>query len=318
MSAPRPTVLPLLLVLLTTPPTPAQLLPEEWDTSGARHLELTAENADEKHPVRVSPRQSTNLVFNAPLLPGGVTVEDERLVKLAVNEALGMVMLLPSGAPSPDRPLTVTVRFADGLVPESVTFHLVVHATRAEHQVQVYRQPRSCESHRQEARQQRERAERCEAALEQERPSPEGPRPGGLSELFDAGLVGKSKAIVGRTLKRGVDFTQRPGEKLNVKEAYSYHAERPGQVAVELHVENPGKLPWTAEGVEGAELVSTEGVRLRLLRVWQPKPIEPGAQRQIVVVAEATVKQVQGTFLLQLGEAGGARAITVRGVIFPY
>ncbi|WP_373371877.1 hypothetical protein [Archangium lansingense] len=66
---------PLLLALLTTRSAPAQPLSKEWDTSGARHLELTAENSREQHPVRISPGHPTNLVFNAPLQPGGVTVE---------------------------------------------------------------------------------------------------------------------------------------------------------------------------------------------------------------------------------------------------
>ncbi|HYO54382.1 DUF2381 family protein [Archangium sp.] len=315
MSAPLPTFLPLLLVLLTATSAPAQPLPEEWDTSGARHLELTAENADEQHPVRISPHHPTNLVFNAPLQPGGVTVEEERLVAVAANEALGMVTLLPVGTLPRDRPLTVTVRFADSLVPESATFRLVVHSTRAEHQVRVYRKTRSCESHHLESRQQRERAERCEAALEQERTRPEGPRPGGLSDLFDAGLVGEGKAVAVRNISSSI--TQRPGEALEVKEAWSYRTERQGQVAVELYVENRGPLPWTVEGKEGAELVSAEGVRLRVVRVSQSKPLAPGAILHLVVVAETPVEQPRGTFLLKLGEAGGARTLTVRGVTFP-
>ncbi|HYO58616.1 DUF2381 family protein [Archangium sp.] len=315
MSAPLPTLLPLLLVLLTATSAPAQPLSEEWDTSGARHLELTAENADEQHPVRISPQHPTNLVFNAPLQPGGVTVEEERLVAVAANEALGMVMLLPVGTLPRDRPLTVTVRFADGLVPESATFRLVVHSTRAEHQVRVYRKPRSCQSHHLESRQQRERAERCEAALEQERTRPEGPRPGGLSDLFDAGLVGEGKAVAVRNISSSI--TQRPGEPLEVNEAWSYRTERQEQVAVELYVVNTSPLPWAAEGVEGTTLVNEEGVRLRVVRVWQPMPLAPGAQRHIMVVAEATLEQAQGTFLLKLGEAGGARTILVRGVTFP-
>jgi hypothetical protein len=35
------------------------------------------------------------------------------------------------------------------------------------------------------------------------------------------------------------------------------------------------------------------------------------------VVAEATVEQARGTFLLKLGESGGPRTLTVRGITFP-
>jgi uncharacterized protein (TIGR02268 family) len=320
MSTTRSAILSLLLAsLATVTSASAQSAPEEWDTSGARHLELTAENAREEHPVRISPHQPTTLVFNAPLRPGGVVVEDEPRIKLAVNEAEGLVTLLPSDTAPSDKPLNpkVTVRFADGAVPESVTFRLVLHPTRAEHEVRVYRRPRSAESYRQGEKQERERAERCEAALEAERARPAGQDHRDLAGLFDAGLVGGGNGIAVRTLEPGEDYTQRPGETLEVTEANGYHAAIPGQVAVELFVLNTGNQPWMAKGVEGATLVSTDGERLRVVRVIQPEPFTPGERRQLVVVAEATVEQARGTFLLKLGETGGPRTLTVRGITFP-
>lgn len=318
MSPPRPAVLPLLLTsLVTATLASAQPAPEAWDTSGARHLELTAENAREEHPVRISPHHPSTLVFNAPLRAGGVVVSDESRLKKAVNEAEGMVTLLPSDTSPSDKPLTVTVRFADGAVPESVTFQLVVHPTRAEHQVRVYRLPRSAESFQRGEREERERAERCEAALEVERARPEGQAPTDLAGLFDAGMVGQGNGIAVRKLKTGQDLIQRSDETLEVREAQSYHAALPRQVAVELKVENTGQRPWTAQGVEGGALVSTEGERLRVVRVIQPEPLEPGTPRRLVVVAEAPVEQARGTFLLKLGETGGTRTLTVRGITFP-
>ena len=65
--------------------------------------------------------------------------------------------------------------------------------------------------------------------------------------------------------------------------------------------------PWTVEGVEGVEWMSADGTRLRVLRVWQPQSLTPGDTRQIVVEAEAPTKQIQGTFVLKLGEVGGPR-----------
>ncbi|HYO66357.1 MAG TPA: hypothetical protein VEU33_09765, partial [Archangium sp.] len=53
---------PLLLALLVSTPTSSH--GEEWDTSGARHLELTAENAGAQHPVRIRPHLLTGLVFD--------------------------------------------------------------------------------------------------------------------------------------------------------------------------------------------------------------------------------------------------------------
>ncbi|HEX5745580.1 MAG TPA: DUF2381 family protein [Archangium sp.] len=302
---------PLLLALLVS--TPASPHGVEWDTPDERLLELTAENAGEQHPVRIRPHQSTTLVFDTPLQPGGVQVEDGQGMKVAVNEAEGMVMLLPTQAPPPDRPPRVTVRFADGQVPGGVTFRLVEDAPRAEHQVRVYRQPRSGESLQLESRQQRERAERCEAALAQERARPQGPCSGSLQGLLEAGLVKKGLGILARELKSSL--TQRPGSPLEVIEAWSYRAEARQQMAVELYVTNTSDLAWTTEG---AELVSTEGVRLRVTRVWQSKLLMPGDQARLVVEAEAPEKkQLRSTFLLKLREAGGARTFTVRGVRFP-
>ncbi|HYO66518.1 MAG TPA: DUF2381 family protein [Archangium sp.] len=301
---------PLLFALLVS--TPASPHAEEWDTPDARHLELTAENASAQHPVRIRPHQSTTLVFDTPLQPGGVQVEGGQGVKVAVNEAEGMVMLLPTRAPPPDGPLLVTVRFADGQVPGGVTLRLVEDALRAEHQVRVYRQPRSGESLHLESRQQRERAERCEAALAQERARSQGPCPGSLLGVLGAGLVGAGDGILAREIKS--DIIQRPGAPLWVAGAWSYHAVKQKQVAVELNVKNTSALPWTTEG---AELVSTEGVRLRVVRVRQSEPLVPGDMVRLVVEAEAPVEHLQGTFLLKLDEAGGARTLTVRGVAFP-
>jgi uncharacterized protein (TIGR02268 family) len=253
--------------------------------------------------------QPITLVFNAPLLPGSVEVEDERVVTVAKNEAQGVVTLLLTGEPMPNRPLWLTVRFADGAAPGSVTFRLV-NSTRAETQVRVFRRPSSSDSLAREARRERERAERCEAELAA-RLRAEGQRPESLTGLFDAGLVGKGKSIEVRDLKK--DISLRPGETLLAWDIYSYRAGK--RLAVELEVENTGSQPWTVD--EKAELVSTEGARPRVLGVWPREPLAPGTRRRLFVEAEATEAQARGTFRLVLGEAGGARPLTVRGVTFP-
>ncbi|QRN94339.1 DUF2381 family protein [Archangium violaceum] len=175
MPSPPPTV-PLLLAILATAPALAEPPSEAWDTAAARHLELTAESPGQVHEVRISPGLTTTLVFNAPLLRGSVVLEArERFRVVTVDETMGFVALLPSGALSPGQQLRLEVRFADGAVPASITFSLVVHPTRAEPQVNVYRQPRSAESFQQEARQEHERAERCEARLAQTQTARVGP-----------------------------------------------------------------------------------------------------------------------------------------------
>jgi uncharacterized protein (TIGR02268 family) len=252
-------------------------------------------------------------VFDVPLLRGGVVLEErERFRVVTVDEATGFVALLPSGALLSGAQLLLTVRFADGAVPASATLRLVVHPTRAEPQVNVYRQPRSAESFQLEARQEHERAERCEERLAQTQA--EQKSPGGLTGLIASGLVKGEGGIAAQDISNTT--TQPPGEALKVRKAVSYRAE--GRVAVALEVDNTSAQPWLVNA-EGVVLVGKGGVRLRVLRVWQPEPIPPGGEERglVVVEAEATEEQARGAYVVQLGEASGPRTITLRGVTFP-
>jgi uncharacterized protein (TIGR02268 family) len=263
------------------------------------------------HEVRISPLFTTTLVFNAPLLEGGVVLEErEGFRTVTVDEATGFVALLPSALLSPGKHLSLTVRFADGAVPASATFRLVVHPTRAEPQVNVYRLPRSAESFQLEARQERERAEQCEARLA--RVQAERTGPGGITGLIDSGLVVEGNGVAGRDIWSAAQ--QRFGDALRVKKAHTYTAQ--GQVAVALEVENTSAQPWGVDS-EGAQLVSRDGARLRVLSVWQRKPLVPGQKGRVVVEAAATPEQARGTYVLTLGERDGARTVTLRGVTFP-
>ncbi|MGZ3460297.1 MAG: DUF2381 family protein [Archangium sp.] len=307
-----PPAAPLLFALLTgtpaivVPPTPAP-----WDVEAARHVELTADTASQEYAVGISPDLTTTLLFNAPLVRGGVVLEERELFHLVmVDEAHGALTLLPSGALPLGKQLRLTVRFADDGVPASATFRLVVHSTRAEPQVNVYRQPRSAESYQQEVRQERERAERCEAELARTQAEQKGP--GGLVGLLESGLVAK-KGVEARDLWGTTQ--QRPEESLRVSEAFSYRAQ--GRVAVALAVENTSTQPWNVDE-DGAALVGKGGSRLRVLRIWQPEPIPPAKEPgRVLVEAEATDEEARDTYVLKLREAKGPRTVTLRGVKFP-
>jgi uncharacterized protein (TIGR02268 family) len=299
----------LLLALLFAAPASAQPVSESWETVAVRHLELTADSVEREHEVGISPFFITTLVFNAQLLRGGVALEGrEHFRVVTVDEAAGFVALLPTGALPPGKHLRLTVRFADGALPASATFRLVVHATRAEPQVNVYRQPRSGESYQQEARQERERAERCEARLVQA----EQKHPGGLTGLLADRLVVRNKGVTTRDLANTLEH--RPDETLQVHAAYSYRAR--GRIAVAVELENKGSEPWVVDA-KGARLAGKGGKPLHVLRVWPLEPLPPGARLHVFVEAEATEEEARGTYVLQLAEASGPRTLTLRGVLFP-
>jgi uncharacterized protein (TIGR02268 family) len=310
MPIPRRAALSLLALLPTTPAL-AESTPGSWEPVAVRHLELTADKAGRVHEVRICPLFTTTLVFNAPLLEGGVVLEErEGFRAVMVDEAAGFVALLPSEVLSPGKHLSLTVRFADGAAPASATFRLVVHPTRAEPQVNVYRLPRSAESFQVEARQERERAEQCEAQLA--RAQAERKSPGGLTGLIDSGLVVEGSGVAGRDIFGTAQ--RRSGEALRVTKAHTYTAQ--GQVAVALELKNTSAQPWSVDS-EGAQLVSREGARLRVLSVWQLEPLTPDGRGRVVVEAAATPEQARGTYVLTLGEEGGARTVTLPGVTFP-
>ncbi len=302
---------PLLFAILTGTPGPAQPASEVWEAVGAHHVGVRADTAGQEQEVVISPLLSTTFFFNSPLLRGGVVVQQRELFQLVtVDETNSVVTLLPSSRLPLGSKLLLTVRFADGAVPESTSFRLVAHPTRAEPQVNVYRQPRSGESYQLEARQERERAERCGAELA--RTQAEQQHPGGLVGLLVERLMTNGEGIKGQDIS--TTSIQRPDEALRARSVFSYRAQ--GRVAMDLSVNNLSTQSWRVDG-DGVRLVSREGVRLRVLQVWPLESIPLSGQGRVRVEAEATEEQARGTYVLKLGEANGSRTITLRGVTFP-
>ncbi len=303
-------VVPLLFVLFTSAPVVAQPSSGHRDVSGVRRIELRADAPGEGQVVRISQGRTTTLLFDMVLLRGWVELEGRELFRLvSVGEDGRVLTLLPAGELEPGRQLRLRVRFADSAVPTNAEFLLVVHPALAEQQVEVYRQPNSAESYRQEAREARTAAERCEAELARMRGARE--LPDGLTGMLEAGLM-NGEGVTSKLIWPGRGFTRPPGEVLEVGSAMSYRAR--GRMALDFRVRNPGEEPWRAAG---AEWVGEGGARLRALRVRNvPEPVSPGQEWQRVVVeAEWVEDSPRGPYTLRLWEESGARSVTLMGFV---
>jgi uncharacterized protein (TIGR02268 family) len=282
--------------------------PTEALAPGVRHIELRADTPAQVHEVRISPGRGTLLFFDTPLQRGRVVLAgEERFLLATLGENARAYTLLPSDEVRVGEQLSLTVSFADGATPQTATFHLVVHTGSPQTQVNVYRHPRTLDSYRQESGEQRERAEQCETRLTQVLTSREEE---GLAGLESAGLLGNGITLLDLT----PTLRQAPGNALGIRSAESVRAL--GRVAVRLRLENRSPQPWEAEG---AELVSEEGVPLKVLKVWREQPIQPGSNKggTVLVEAEATKKSAQGPHVLRLWGTGGKRSLTFTNVTFP-
>jgi uncharacterized protein (TIGR02268 family) len=272
-----------------------------------RRIELPADGPGDAAEVLISPGLSTTFFFDTPLQRGGMRLDRrEHFRVVSLGEEAQVLNLLPGDELRPGDVVRLTVRFADDALPEGATFTLRVQAASAEHQVEVYRQPRDAASYRREARAERERAQQCLEALERVRV--EQGAPAGLTGLRASGGM-DTRGVSSTVISDG--NAQRPGAPLHVGKAVAYGARRRG--LLDLSVDNLDARPWTVE----AELVGKGGVRWKAT-VWPSTPIPPGArQQQLLVEMELPEAEARGPFTLELREAGGSRSVLLGGVRFP-
>ncbi len=316
------TAIPLLLSLHVGLPAMAQPPPEPWEP-GVRHLQLSPHAPGALPELRISPGLALTVVFDSPVRPlrqGGVEVENRERFRLVSLDEEGRVLtlVLPPGE-VPEKPLRLTVHFADGAVPTSAAFRLVAHPARAETHVQVYRQPRSAQACCEQADAEREKAQRCQVELERTRAEASARRPAGLISLRSEGLLDTEEGVRTQDLKNKT-LTRAPTNALAPVEATAFRsAAQPRQkgeprvrVAVLLRLEGPGAGDWK---VEGAQLASSGGGG-RQVTVWQSPANEPG-YLEVMVETELTPEEARGRFTLKLWDASGTRTVTLGGVTFP-
>ena len=306
MPAPSSATLPLLLLLVGAAAAAQPSSPSSATADAPRLVVLSATAPGEVPEVPIKPWRLTTFLLGLPLKLAGVELEErERFARVGVLE--DMLTVLPSSAFGVGRRLKLRLRFMEGTVPASADFVLVVSPTQAVPQVEVNLQPDAPHASWQELEAERIKVRQCQAGLERARQEPDG-----LTGLLANGQVDET-GLSARHLERKTDFTQPPGQPLNVWEATAYRAR--GVVALALWVTNPSGKPWTAAG---AALVGEGGGRLKVLRVWPAEPLPPGTERQRVLVeAELGKTEARGPFTLLLWQDGEPPRVSLDGVMFP-
>ena len=298
----------LLQLVLLAAPLPAC----ESDT---RRLELTVDTANEVHEVCIHPGLTTNILFDTRL--GRVELAGRERFRV-VLQGENALTLVPTRALTDGERVPVTVYFLDDAAPESVTFRLVVHPSKAERQVEVTRQPRTLASYREGEQRALEEVRQCQQ--EKARLEVESSGQVGLLGLLAQELLGET-GVPSKHLEKSI--SAHPGNTLTVAKAHSYRSDtrrvegghKVVRLAVAQELRNNGDTPWTTAG---AVLMGPQGVEWKALGVWPLKPIAPGERRRVVVEVEVTEEVARGTFTLKLwSQEEGGRGELFDGVTFP-
>ncbi|MBZ4418658.1 DUF2381 family protein [Myxococcus sp. RHSTA-1-4] len=289
----------LVLVLLATASAAAQ--------PGASRREMREQSSpsNEESPgpkpeVRISPTDSTVVLFDAPL--AHVEVEQPERFR-RIREAGDTLLLVPAGRLVEGTRVGLTLYFQDGAEPEHAVLVVDTSAGRQE----VYRRPSSpgppheeAEALREENRRLRQEVERLRAALS---------RPGGLIRLLANGPLVRDDLAV-----RCIDTALQPapGSPLRVHAVCAYRVG--AEVALVLEVEDQDATrPWQA----GSASLAATGAMPIPLTAAPEVPLGPGERGRIVVGAVLMRKKARAPFTLTVREASGGPALTLGHVLFP-
>ena len=298
----------LALTLLTTTAPAAERPPLPPCEAGDVRLELTADAPGKVLALCITPEIASTFLFDAKL--ARVELEGREHFR-RVAEVAELFVVVPSEGMRDMEPLRVTVSFADGAAPASLTFLLVLHPARAVRQVEVLRQTRPVAFYQREAEEAREEVRQCREEKARMRAEQDGP--GGLRGLHEAGLLKGTRGVPAKNLTR--DVRPRPRNVLAFEGARSFRAGdyTKGRVAVEVRLKNPGTKPWT---LAGAMLRGAKGEEMTPFPEGAPVSILPGVVGHILVEFEATTEQALSAYTLTLWDADG-RSVILENVTFP-
>jgi uncharacterized protein (TIGR02268 family) len=298
--------LPLPVLLLVALPGKAAQAPAAPPIEcGAELQNVELEAGSSPILVCVAPEVATTLRFDTPLLLDRTVLEGGEVSFSPTPTGLSLEATRDLGAGERRK---LTVYFADGKEPSSVTFILVGQGSGKPRQVNVFRQSRTAASLRQEAQEQRQRAEVCEQQLAQ--CSKQAAPTTLLERLLGLGMNGEI-SLRWRDIKppsspRG-DLTVRD---ISTTSVGVEDGQREG--AVRLRVQNNGAEEWSAEG---ASLETSTGQTLVSVQVVSDEALPAGFTRALHVVVGPTPRELTGTYTLRLW--GGGRELVLENIEFP-
>jgi uncharacterized protein (TIGR02268 family) len=262
--------------------------------------------------VCVTADEPTTFVFDSRVEPGSVEFQPEgALSDWAQGKEGTSLLVIPKSGYLPGERVRVTVRFADGAVPENASFWLVGHAARGSRRVEVFRQARPADVLKREASEAQAAAQQCHE--DKARLLAERNQPGGLM-----GAVSLSREGVVAVMELEDRVVARAGNALQASNPASFTFSRAGEtvavsVAIGVTLTNPDSGPWTAGG---ALLVTARGDELTFT-VWQSAPVSPSGKGEVVVGTQTVVTSLACPCTLKLWEVPGARTVVLGNVAFP-
>ncbi|RKH55609.1 DUF2381 family protein [Corallococcus aberystwythensis] len=276
---------------------------------GVRRIELAPDDALSAPEIAISAGLSTTLLFDSNLKRDEVELESRDRFSL-VDVGQATLRLVPSARLIAGERLRLVVRFRDGAAPASASFFLRVHPAKAEPLIEVYRGMRTIETYQQEAREVRAELMRCQSEVA--RLLAEQNAPSGLAGLVSSSALDEH-GVTGRVVTTDVAQTTGNANAFKVASVKSYRSATGVAVEINLKVK-AGAPPWVAKG---ATLRGKSGAELKVLRLWQQRPIPIGEFGVVVVEAEASEAASRGTFSIKLWEEDGPRTVVLGNLMFP-
>jgi uncharacterized protein (TIGR02268 family) len=184
---------------------------------------------------------------------------------------------------------------------------LRVDAPQIEHQVEIYRRPRSAESYRQEVEELKLGMARLRQEVAKQRASP---GPSGHEDSLVATIVGLTD-IQQASLTYEREETSAPVSVIKVEGLRL--TKHWVALRLSLSLGRQGES-WDAAG---ASLQNAQGRVVKMLRPWQGVPSASTKLRTIVIVSEDEASLPSGRYTLKMWDEGGGQTVTLEGLKLP-